>query len=216
MRKLIPLIALLPCCISPVAAQVTVDLNALDLLPASKVAKPQPRPAPVKPRVKLSLPATAGTARAPSVTEAPAPSPISATPAPVVASLTQSPASSEPPPSPPVERTPLANLRLPFQAAQADLGGDGAATIKGLVDSAPAAEPISYTVLAYAGATPGDPSAARRLSLSRAMAVRTALMNNGVASTRIFVRALGSQAGDAGADRVDITLARTAGPGIKP
>ena len=54
--------------------------------------------------------------------------------------------------------------------------------------------------------TPEDPSTARRLSLSRALAVRSALMADGVASSRIYVRALGATGGDEAPDRVDLAV----------
>ena len=57
----------------------------------------------------------------------------------------------------------------------------------------------SFNVVAYAAGTPDDPSTARRLSLSRALAVRSALMADGVGSARIYVRALGAAGGDANA-----------------
>ena len=60
--------------------------------------------------------------------------------------------------------------------------------------------------MAYAAGTPEDPSTARRLSLSRALAVRSALMADGVTSSRIYVRALGATGGDEPPDRVDLAV----------
>jgi hypothetical protein len=73
--------------------------------------------------------------------------------------------------------------------------------------------------VAYAAGTPEDPSTARRLSLARALAVRSALIADGVSSTRIYVRALGAQpggalAGDAPADRVDLSVLGANAPSI--
>ena len=70
----------------------------------------------------------------------------------------------------------------------------------------PAGDGTSFNVVAYAAGTPGDPSTARRLSLARALAVRSALMANGVGSSRIYVRALGASAGDETPDRVDVAV----------
>ena len=64
----------------------------------------------------------------------------------------------------------------------------------------------TFNVLAYAPGKADDPSTARRISLSRAMAVRSALVADGVPSARIFVRALGEQYGDGPPDRVDISV----------
>jgi outer membrane protein OmpA-like peptidoglycan-associated protein len=59
---------------------------------------------------------------------------------------------------------------------------------------------------AYAGGTPETVGAARRLSLSRALTVRAFLIEAGVRSTRIDVRALGLASDDAPLERVDIML----------
>jgi outer membrane protein OmpA-like peptidoglycan-associated protein len=59
---------------------------------------------------------------------------------------------------------------------------------------------------AFASGTSDRPSAARRESLSRALAVRSYLIENGVRSTRIDVRALGAPTDDGPSDRVDVIL----------
>jgi outer membrane protein OmpA-like peptidoglycan-associated protein len=64
-------------------------------------------------------------------------------------------------------------------------------------------------VRAYAGTTGEDTGSARRASLKRALAVRSRLIDGGIRSTRIDVRALGMADDDGPADRVDIfTVAR--------
>lgn len=66
----------------------------------------------------------------------------------------------------------------------------------------------TFEVAAHAPAIGGDASAARRLSLARALAARAALVAAGVPGSRIYVRALGappaSQADTA--DRATITV----------
>lgn len=59
---------------------------------------------------------------------------------------------------------------------------------------------------AYASAQDRTASAARRLSLSRALAVRSFLIESGVSSTRIDVRALGAKSESGPADRVDLVV----------
>jgi len=59
------------------------------------------------------------------------------------------------------------------------------------------------TVRAYADGD-GDANQARRTSLSRALAVRAYLIDQGVESARIDVRALGDQYGSGPAERVDV------------
>ena len=96
-------------------------------------------------------------------------------------------------------------LTVTFGSGQADLSPSSAEAIQGLVKKAPSGDSTSFNVVAYAAGTPDDPSTARRLSLSRALAVRSALMANGVGSSRIYVRALGTPK-DGEADRVDLTV----------
>ncbi len=62
--------------------------------------------------------------------------------------------------------------------------------------------------MAYAGGDNDNASQARRLSLSRALAVRSYLIEQGVRSTRIDVRALGNKTDVEPADRVDLILSK--------
>jgi outer membrane protein OmpA-like peptidoglycan-associated protein len=62
-------------------------------------------------------------------------------------------------------------------------------------------------LMAFAEGTEDTASQARRLSLSRALAVRTYLIDKGIRSTRMDVRALGSTAEQGPLDRVDIVPA---------
>lgn len=128
-----------------------------------------------------------------------------------------------PPPPPPISDTAKsaakpthAGLTVSFGAGQADLSPASAAAIKTLVQGAPSGGDTSFNVIAYAAGTPEDPSTARRLSLSRALAVRSALMADGVGSSRIYVRALGAQAGEQVPDRVDVAVLGTNAPAAAP
>ena len=68
-----------------------------------------------------------------------------------------------------------------------------------------AADPaLRLELFAYAGGGEDQGNRARRMSLSRALAVRTYLINEGVRSTRMDVRALGNNVDGEPADRVDI------------
>ena len=62
-------------------------------------------------------------------------------------------------------------------------------------------------IIAYAAGTSDTASQARRLSLSRALAVRAYMIEKGIASTRLDVRALGYQVEGGSPDRVDISVA---------
>jgi outer membrane protein OmpA-like peptidoglycan-associated protein len=125
----------------------------------------------------------------------------------------QAPPPGAQPPPPPVSdkaatsAAPTATgLRLTFAAGESDLSPDSRASIKQLTQAAPPTDTTTFNVLAYAPGRTDDPSTARRISLSRAMAVRTALVADGVPSARIFVRALGEQFGDGPPDRVDLSV----------
>ena len=63
---------------------------------------------------------------------------------------------------------------------------------------------LQVQLLAYAEGDEDNASKARRLSLSRALAVRSYLIDQGVRSTRIEVRALGNKVPEGPPDRVDV------------
>lgn len=69
-------------------------------------------------------------------------------------------------------------------------------------------EDLRVRLHAFAKTPDGNKNAARRLSLSRALAVRSYLMDKGIRSTRMDVRALGNQSDGAAADRVDVTVVK--------
>jgi outer membrane protein OmpA-like peptidoglycan-associated protein len=109
----------------------------------------------------------------------------------------------------------VAGLRVTFASGQSDLSPESVSAIKQFTAATPSGE-ASFNVMAYAMGSPDDPSTARRVSLSRAMVVRSALIADGVASSRIYVRALGAQSGDGPADRVDVNVAGSSDPGPAP
>jgi outer membrane protein OmpA-like peptidoglycan-associated protein len=231
---------ILVCAGTPVLAQVTVDLHALDALPGNKTPETAPLPAPrrivtAKPRsstteqstaTPLPLPPEEPAPSEPSqstpspTTKPPAATPPAATlptaPPPTVALAPVTPPSaapSAPPPPPPISNSAnsaasstSAGLQVTFGAGQSDLSPDSATAIQNLVKSAPTGDGTSYNVVAYAAGTPEDPSTARRLSLSRALAVRSALMAGGISSAHIYVRALGAPEGDKTPDRADVAV----------
>jgi outer membrane protein OmpA-like peptidoglycan-associated protein len=104
-------------------------------------------------------------------------------------------------------------LRVTFGADRFDLNPASAAALSALAGKAAAA--ATFTVTAYAAGTPDDPSTPRRLSLSRALTVRSVLMAAGVASVRIYVKALGASAPALAAappDRVDVSVTSPPAP----
>ena len=61
-------------------------------------------------------------------------------------------------------------------------------------------------LMAYAAGEDLTSSKARRISLSRALSVRSFLIEKGVRSTRIDVRALGDKSEDEPQNRVDVNV----------
>lgn len=213
MHKLIvpPLALLLALSGSPVAAQVTVNPNALDPA-APPAAKPAPRPQPARP------PAV----KPPVATPQPPPPVLPAIPqvaptAPVIPPATAVPARPAPPPgpvaiaadAPGVASNITDGIRLTFGAGRAEMNQATADAVRGLARAIAAkGQPsATYTVTSLASGAADDSSAARRLSLTRGLAIRSLLINEGVVSTRIFVRALGL-ATDTPADRTDIVVGK--------
>jgi outer membrane protein OmpA-like peptidoglycan-associated protein len=209
---------------APVYAQVTVDLHALQALPDHPTAtRPSHSPssaAPGKPPVAVNNPPVVRS-KPPVATQEPAPAPPAPQPGmpenvPQTAAINpiappEPPAGSPPPPPPPVSEKAAttaapttAGLRLTFAPEQSDLSPASIESVKQLTASVPPGDETTFNVQAYAPGKADDPSTARRISLSRAMAVRSALVADGVPSARIFVRALGEQYGDGPPDRVDV------------
>jgi len=58
----------------------------------------------------------------------------------------------------------------------------------------------------YASASSDSPSQARRISLFRALSVRTYMMKNGIRSTRIDIHALGNTGEPGGQNEVDVII----------
>jgi outer membrane protein OmpA-like peptidoglycan-associated protein len=108
-------------------------------------------------------------------------------------------------------------LRVTFGTGRADLNPTTEAAIRALVrggaNVTAASDTASFTITTFAPGTPEDPSTPRRLSLSRALTVRSVLISQGVASVRIYVRAFGPASlgfADGPPDRADIAIATNA------
>ncbi len=224
--------------LGPAMAQVSVDQRALDQLAPAKPSSP-PATAP-KPATSVTSQPTAPKPTAPT-----AAAPASAAPqrpvVPPVATLPPPDVSLPPPiavptrPAAPIAAPPVTadspttterrkdGLRIVFGAGRSDLSAAAEAEIARLVQgdssAAPTPETASYTVTSFSAGKPEDPSTPRRLSLARALAVRSTLMTHGVASVRIYVRALGPASpgfADGPPDRADIVVAANPVPAPAP
>jgi outer membrane protein OmpA-like peptidoglycan-associated protein len=99
-------------------------------------------------------------------------------------------------------------VRLIFENGKTDLSPLDETVVRDLAKAIPKPDLSSVNVLAYAAGKPEDASTARRLSLSRGMAVRTVLMESGIPSKQIYVRALGATPSEGPPDRVELIVAR--------
>lgn len=158
---------------------------------ASRPASPQPSATPPPP-----APAPAATpAPAPAQTQQPKP----------VETATRSAA-----PAPTDSAAPDSGVRVLFEGGSAKLPDSARNSLLGLVAKLEADQDLRLQIEAYAAGNSETASQARRLSLSRALSVRSYLIEQGVRSTRMDVRALGNKPSDsaAPADRVDTRLVK--------
>lgn len=95
-------------------------------------------------------------------------------------------------------------LTVGFATEEMDLKPDATRGLDALLAAMLRDETARIQLMAYAASQGASASAARRLSLSRALAVRGYLIENGVRSTRIDVRALGDAVEGGPPDRVDV------------
>ena len=137
----------------------------------------------------------------PTSTEPPEPQRLVADDEPSVAS-TESPLSGETVFTLPDNQ----GFRLLFANGSDHLTEAGGRLLSGLAERMRNNEDLRLQIRAYADGTPDTASRARRLSLNRALIVRTFLIDRGVRGTRIDVRALGNTAPDPPQDRVDLLL----------
>lgn len=224
--------------LAPLRAQVTVDPGALSALRHEPVRHHPPvrhpprrathhpparRPAPPR-RVERPVLRRAPEPRKPEV-KAPPPAPLPSVPAaPPNPAVIPPPAiavpTAPPPPLPPIAvaagapgaATPIkGGLRVTFGAGTSTLNPASVAALQRLAAQVKAKPGIPLDLTATAAGSPDDPSTARRLSLERGLAVRAVLLNAGLASSQIYVRAMGRSGPPGPADRVDV-VAETALP----
>jgi len=147
--------------------------------------------------------------------EPPAPAPAPP-PAPTAAAASAPTPAARPAPSPPVQTASLppapstgngASLSLAFTGEDATLSEAAKRQLDTVAARANKDEALRLQLMAYASGTGDAANQARRTSLSRALAVRSYLIDKGVRSTRIDVRALGNRLeGGGDPDRVDVIV----------
>ncbi|MBT4934033.1 MAG: OmpA family protein [Rhodospirillaceae bacterium] len=98
-------------------------------------------------------------------------------------------------------------LRVTFTGDQTKLPAAAKDGLVALANKMKGQESVRLQLMAYAGGPSLSSSLARRMSLSRALAVRSFLIESGVRSTRIDVRALGNKTTEEPINRVDLNVA---------
>lgn len=201
--------------VEPVAAPVVAPAPVAAPAPAPAPAPVAAPAAPAKPKIaapapkKLVAPVVAQSAPPPpTVAEAPKVTPTE------TAKLAPTPAAE-----PKKQKTEQASL--PAASADAELGlamqvifandatrlpAEAKDNLKSLAQRLKSQNNVRLQLMAYAGGDKLSASLARRLSLSRALAVRSFLIENGIRSTRIDVRALGNKTGKEPFNRVDLNI----------
>ncbi|MGH6948096.1 MAG: OmpA family protein [Kiloniellales bacterium] len=99
---------------------------------------------------------------------------------------------------------PDSGARVLFAAGSAELSEAGKRALATLADGLGDDSALRIQLLAYADGPQEGDSRARRLSLSRALVVRAFLIERGIRSTRMDVRALGNKTDQGPTDRVDV------------
>ena len=186
---------------------------------AAASPSPQSAPAPPPPSAARAAPAPAK----PATPTVALPSPVpSASPSPEAKTAMAAPPSL--PPAPKVAATPVTPIAAPaavaaaapagatrvlFGAGAADLPDSAKPELDALVQRLSSNDEVRLQLVAHASGSDDQANEARRISLQRALAVRSYLIEHGIASTRMDVRALGNR-GDGAAgdplDRVDVIM----------
>jgi outer membrane protein OmpA-like peptidoglycan-associated protein len=207
---------------TPAQAQnsaVTVDRSVLEALgPADSTANHLRLHRPVEPAQQRAKPSTGKSAplqagnNPPAAADAAAPAPVpQAALAPPTATLpspvTPTPAPAVATPAPAANPAPAAPAeQIVFQPDDANLADDAKQELDRLAARLGADARLYVQLVAYAG-TGGDASQARRLSLTRALAARSYLVDHGVEIKQIDVRPLGNKSEPGTVpDRVDLMV----------
>jgi len=191
-----PPVATRPAVAAPVAPVVRAPAAPPPAQPAAPRAQESAAAAPAHITPPAPPPAPPVARQAPAPSRAVTPKPVA--PAPAANRQT----AALPPASLPAEGQ---ALRLLFEGSTTQLDSAAKQQLQQMA-AALAANNQRIQLKAFASGTSDRPSAARRESLSRALAVRAHLIESGVRSTRIDVRALGAPSDGGPSDRVDVIL----------
>jgi outer membrane protein OmpA-like peptidoglycan-associated protein len=203
------------------AAKPATPVSVAAVAPARKSPPPAAK---VAPPAKVAPLRPVTTAKTPKKLQPPAQQAITAPvvkPAPKVAKK-KAPKAPTPPAIPAAKKAPTKQqASIPPAAAQAEFGkkhrvsfapdqtklpASAKTPLIALAASLKGQDNMRLQLMAYAGGPSLSSSRARRMSLSRALAIRSFLIENGVRSTRIDVRALGNKTTEKPLNRVDLNV----------
>ena len=184
-------------------------------LKSARAATPNPAPPPPSPAANIN---TAAPPPPPAVTTPLPPAPKIKSEPPAAPEVTKSP----PPTATPLEASAPEVARLPaklkmkpgralqiaFNETETRLPDAEKARLLNLANAVREERRFRLQLRAYAGGQDLSTSKARRMSLSRALAVRAFLIDKGVRSTQIDVRALGSKTSEKPVNRIDLILTK--------
>ncbi len=181
---------------------VTAPAPKIETVTAEPVLAPPPVPEPSETIPETAIP-SAPTIAETTLTEST--ETLAPPPPPTEAEATSSPTGLLPTDETAAITSPdeLGPIQLLFEPSDADLSSEAKAQLNTLADQLLADDSKVVQLLAYAGDNESN-AQARRISLSRALAVRGVLMERGIPSTRMHVRALGNKAKNGNPDRVEI------------
>ncbi|MBC8339316.1 MAG: OmpA family protein [Rhodospirillales bacterium] len=177
---------------------------------AKETTKGITKPEAEKPVVKMPLPPKAAPPPAPVTAPSPAPSapPAMKAEAKPEAAPIETKAKKEQATLPPATGAAKSDqaVRVEFGATASKLPAGAKKGLQALATKMKGKDNLRLQLMAYAGGKSLSSSKARRMSLSRALSVRSFLIENGVRSTRIDVRALGSKTTEKPLNRVDVNI----------
>lgn len=168
----------------PAVPSATTSASAPPPPPPATVSASAPPPPP--------MPTASATAEAPAAPKAPT---VSAAPAPTEQASTSTAAPSDD-----------GAIKVIFNGGDTKLSADGQAAIDKVLGELEKSDGVRVQLMAYAVGDDLTASQARRISLSRALSVRSYLIEKGVRSSRIDVRALGDKGEGDPKNRVDVNL----------
>ncbi|MDP6108854.1 MAG: OmpA family protein [Rhodospirillales bacterium] len=188
---------------APVAAPVVAKAPEIKAASAPAVVPPA-KPAPVAKAKPKAPPPASMVEPTPKVAKTEAPKAPEAPPAP---EAKEAPANLQASLQPADAQSESGSLRVAFPADQTKLPAAAKDRLMALAEKMKGQDNMRLQLMAYAGGSSLSSSLARRMSLSRALSVRSFLIENGVRSTRIDVRALGNKTTEEPVNRVDLNVA---------